>query len=245
MTFTSQERDASSSASLVPTPPGCSLFQQPSAVCPHKEKCNPAGRIRFRISSTSVQIDSAQLASFFFFVCWQWEKQQWEHRGSARVRQTVQHLESLWQRPLSLYAEFLFFFFQITDHYRTDISFCLRPNSSFDLFQIKSCSSDISSPNRRSCDFFYISKQSLVLVALYLKLHSSLIFNGKHSNQNDLRARSASLTSAVIALMLVSIFTSRARGFVIQVLCRTHMLRNGRGQNPQICTTICDPRGPP
>lgn len=71
MTFTSQERDASSSASLVPTPPGCSLFQQPSAVCPHKEKCNPAGRIRFRISSTSVQIDSAQLASFFFFVCWQ------------------------------------------------------------------------------------------------------------------------------------------------------------------------------
>lgn len=178
-------------------------------------------------------------------------RERWEHRGSARVRQTVQLLESLRQRPLGLYAE-LFFSFQITDHYRTDhyrsdISFCLRPDSSLDLFQIKSLQLRQLISQQKTLWFLLYFSTISPFSCLYLKLRSSFIFNGKHSNQNALRARSASLTSAVIALVLASMFTSRARGVVIQFSCLTHTLKNRRGQNPspQICTSTCDPRGPP
>lgn len=149
-------------------------------------------------------------------------------------------------------VRWIIFSFQITDHYRTDhyrsdISFCLRPDSSLDLFQIKSLQlRQLISQQKTLWFLLYFSTVS-PFSCLYLKLRSSFIFNGKHSNQNALRARSASLTSAVIALVLASMFTSRARGVVIQFSCLTHTLKNRRGQNPspQICTSTCDPRGPP
>lgn len=96
-------------------------------------------------------------------------RERWEHRGSARVRQTVQLLESLRQRPLGLYAE-LFFLFKlqiITEQIITDqiFHFVCVPTVALICFKSKACSSDSSSPNRRRCDFFYISAQSLLLVA--------------------------------------------------------------------------------